>query len=178
METDPNWQTFCKHLNFVISILLKNCGWGGFSTFLRWRSRVFLNRTSLTPHQIFDAHLLENIDLSPSWVHFSVGFIKIMFWATWFYSLFAQIRLKRKNRCLFTLTNLYSHHFILKRYLFFAELAMSQHWSVIFCATGAWGGKPIGRVRVKTFGQKDNVESSRISDFAVNFFKRITLESV
>ena len=26
---------------------------------------------------------------------------------------------------------------------------MSQRWSAIFCATGAWGGKPIGRVRVK-----------------------------
>ena len=24
---------------------------------------------------------------------------------------------------------------------------MSQRWSAIFCATGAWGGKPIGHVR-------------------------------
>ena len=39
--------------------------------------------------------------------------------------------------------------FIWKRYLFSAELAMSQRWSAIFCATGAWWGKPIGRVRVK-----------------------------
>ena len=30
----------------------------------------------------------------------------------------------------------------------FAELAMSQRWSAILCATGAWGGEPIGRVRV------------------------------
>ena len=45
---------------------IKSCGWGGFSTFLRWRSRVFFNRTSLTPHQIFDARLLENTNLSPS----------------------------------------------------------------------------------------------------------------
>ena len=37
--------------------------------------------------------------------------------------------------------------FVQKRY-FFAKLAMSQRWSAIFCATGAWGGKPIGRVRV------------------------------
>ena len=35
----------------------------------------FLNRTSLTPPQIFDAHLLENTDLSSSRFHFSVGFI-------------------------------------------------------------------------------------------------------
>ena len=25
---------------------------------------------------------------------------------------------------------------------------MSQRWSAIFCATGVWGGKPVGRVRV------------------------------
>ena len=35
----------------------------------------FLNRTSLTPPQIFHAHLLENEDLSPSRFHFSVDFI-------------------------------------------------------------------------------------------------------
>ena len=29
--------------------------------------------------------------------------------------------------------------FIWKRYLFFAELAMSQRWCAIFCATSAWG---------------------------------------
>ena len=36
----------------------------------------FFNRTSLTPHQIFDAYLLETTDLSPSRFHFSteVGF--------------------------------------------------------------------------------------------------------
>ena len=26
---------------------------------------------------------------------------------------------------------------------------MTQRWSAIYCATGAWAGKPIGRVRVK-----------------------------
>ena len=35
----------------------------------------FLNRTSLTPSQIFDAHLLESTDLSTSRFHFSVVFI-------------------------------------------------------------------------------------------------------
>ena len=39
----------------------------------------FLNRTSLTPPQIFDPHLLENTDLSPSRFHFSVGFISRSF---------------------------------------------------------------------------------------------------
>ena len=37
---------------------------------------------------------------------------------------------------------------MLKKYLFFAELARNKRWSAIFCATGVWGGKPIGRVRV------------------------------
>ena len=31
---------------------------------------------------------------------------------------------------------------------FFDELAISKRWSAVFCATGAWGGKRIGRVRV------------------------------
>ena len=62
-------------LNPQAPVAQKNCGWGGFSTFPRWRSRVFLNRTSLTPHQIFDAHLLENTDLSSSTFHCSVSFI-------------------------------------------------------------------------------------------------------
>ena len=30
----------------------------------------------------------------------------------------------------------------------FTKLAMSVHSSALLCATGAWGGKPIGRVRV------------------------------
>ena len=55
--------------------LRRKFGWGGFSTFRRWRSRVFLNRTSLIPPQIFDAHLLESTNLSPSGIHFSVDFI-------------------------------------------------------------------------------------------------------
>ena len=33
--------------------LRKSFGWGGFSTFPRWRSRGFLNRTSLTPLTFF-----------------------------------------------------------------------------------------------------------------------------
>ena len=50
------------------------------------------------PPQIFDPHLLENTNFSPSSVQFSVGFyIKIMFWVRWFYSLFERMRLKRKN---------------------------------------------------------------------------------
>ena len=37
----------------------------------------YLNRTSLTPHHIFDTHLLETTDFSSSRFHFSVGFISI-----------------------------------------------------------------------------------------------------
>ena len=83
----------------------EHCGWGGLST--GEGVEFFLNRTSLTPPQIFDAQLLENADLSPSIFHFPVDFyIKIMFWVRWFYSLSERMRLKRKKRCLFTLTNL------------------------------------------------------------------------
>ena len=42
----------------------------------------FFNPTSLTPHQIFDAHLLETNDFSPFRFHFSVGFIP----TSWFES--------------------------------------------------------------------------------------------
>ena len=45
-------------------------------------SSFFLNRTSLNPHQIFDAHLLEKTDLGPSRFHFSLGFIS----RSWFES--------------------------------------------------------------------------------------------
>ena len=37
----------------------------------------FLKSDLTDPHQIFDAHLLVNTDLSPSRFHFSVGFISI-----------------------------------------------------------------------------------------------------
>ena len=92
-----------------------------------------------------------NYRFKPFQISFFSGFyIKIMFWVRWFYSLFERMRLKRK-RTMFIHTNqpLFTSFYI-KRYLFFAELAMSQRWSAIFCATGAWGGKPIGRVRVKS----------------------------
>ena len=52
------------------------------------------------------------------------------------------MRLKRK-RTIFIHTNqpLFTSFYI-KRYLFFAVLVMSQRWSAIFCATGAWGLTP------------------------------------
>ena len=89
------------------------------------------------PRQIFDAHLFKNTDLSHFRFHFPVSFyIKIMFWVRWLYSLFGRMRLKRRN-------DVYSHyptfnHIILyKKGTFFAESAMSQPWSAIFCATSA-----------------------------------------
>ena len=52
----------------------------GFVDVSKVKKSSFFNRTSLTPHQIFDAHLLENINFSNSSFHFSVGFyITIMF---------------------------------------------------------------------------------------------------
>ena len=63
----------------------ESCGWGGFSTFIRLRSRVLFKSDLTDPPQNFDAHLLGNTNLSPSSFHFSVGFyIMIMFWVRWF----------------------------------------------------------------------------------------------
>ena len=47
---------------------------GWFFDVLKVKESSFFNRTSLNPHQIFDAHLLETTDLSPSRYHFLVGF--------------------------------------------------------------------------------------------------------
>ena len=101
------------------------------------------------PHQIFDAHLLVKTNLCPSRFPFSVSFKWRLCFGQIVNSLFKRMGLKRK-RAMFIHTNQpLIKAFYIKRYSFSAELAMSQHWSVLFCATGAWGGKPIGRVRVK-----------------------------
>ena len=63
-----------------------------------------------------------------------------MFWVRWFYSLFER---DWRKKTMFIHTN---HplitSFYIKREPIVAELAMSLRWSAIFCATGAWGGKP------------------------------------
>ena len=49
----------------------------------------------------------------PFKISFFIGFYtKIMFGVRWFYSLFERMRLWSKKLCFFTLTNLYSYHFI------------------------------------------------------------------
>ena len=74
--------------------------------------RVFLNRTSLLPSDFFCASF-GKYRFKPFQISFFSGFyMKIMFWDRWFYSVFERMRLKRKKRCLFILTNLYSHHII------------------------------------------------------------------
>ena len=102
------WIIFFIHKLYIIqpsgARCAKSCGWGCLSTFPRWRSRVFLSDLT-DPHQIFDAHLLENTDLSPSRFNFSVGFISRSYlWVRWFYSLFERKGLKRKIT-MFILTN-------------------------------------------------------------------------
>ena len=84
---------------------------------MRWFFDVFKVKESsffksdLTdPPQIFDAHLLENTNLSLSSFHFSVSFyIKIMFWFRWFYSLFERMRSKRKTMFIHTIHNFLSN---------------------------------------------------------------------
>ena len=101
------------------------------------------------PPQIFDAHFLEKYRFEPFHIWFFSGFcIKIMFWVRWFYNLFKRMRLKRKRTMFIHTNKLLITSFYIKMYLFFAELAMSHRCSAIFCSTGVWGCKPIGRVRV------------------------------
>ena len=86
-----------------------------------------------------------------------------MFWVRWFYSLFERMRLKRK-RTMFIHTNQpLITSFYIKKVPIFAELAMSQRWSAIFCAEGVWGGKSIGRVRGNFFWIVN------LNDFLVRF---------
>ena len=59
------------------------------------------------------------------------------------------MRLKRKKTMFIHTNSLLITSFYIKKVPIFAELALSQRWSAIFCATGVWGGKPIGRVRVE-----------------------------
>ena len=48
----------------------------------------------------------------------------------------------------------------------FTKLAISIHCSATFCATGAWGGKPIGRVRVN---EKKIELFSIVFKFVINY---------
>ena len=125
---------------FILTLsYAKSCEWGGFSTFLRWRSRVFFKSDLTDPPQIFDAHLLENTDLSPSRFHFSVGFIsRSCFESDGFIAYSNEWDWREKTMFIHTNQPLITSFYI-KRCLFFAELAMSQRWSALFCATGAWG---------------------------------------
>ena len=102
-------------------------------------SSFFLNRTSLTLLQISDAHLFENTDFSPSRFHFSVGFITRSCFESDGLIAYSNVWDWREKRTIFIHINQrLITSFYIKRY-FFAELAMSQRWSVILCATGAWG---------------------------------------
>ena len=111
--------------------------------FRRFQGRgveFFFNRTSLTPPSDFWWASFGKYRFNPFQISFfSRFYIKIIFWVRWFYSLFERMRLKRK-RTMFIHTNQpLITSFYIKRYLFFAELGMSQHWSAVFCAAGAWG---------------------------------------
>ena len=111
-------------------------------------SRFF--KSDLTgPNQIIDAHLLETTDLSPSSFHFSVGFIsRSCFASDGFLAYSKEWDWREKTMFIQTNEPLITSFYV-KKVPIFAESAMIQRWSAIFCATGAWGGKPIGRVRVK-----------------------------
>ena len=62
--------------------------------------------------QIFDAYLLENTNLSPFSFPFSVNFISRLYFESYGLKLIRTIAIEEEKRCLFTLTNLYSRHFV------------------------------------------------------------------
>ena len=114
----------------------------------RWRSRVFLIGRHWPP-QIFDAHLLENTNLSPSSFHFSVGFyITIMFWVRWFYSLFERMRSRRKKMFIHTNHPLITSFYI-KKVPIFCRISDESALSRNPLRNGRVRGKPIGHLRVK-----------------------------
>ena len=76
-DSDGNFHTGLgkvKALNPQAPVAQKSADEVVFRRFQGEGVEFFLNRTSLNPRQIFDAHLLETTDLSPSRFHFSVGF--------------------------------------------------------------------------------------------------------
>ena len=88
---------------------------------MRWFfdvSKVKESSFSLTPSDFWWASL-EGTNVSPSSFNFPVG---------------------QEKKTMFIHTDQpLTTSFYIKKYLFFAELAISQRWSAIFCATGAWG---------------------------------------
>ena len=46
---------------------------------------------------------------------------------------------------------------------------MIQRWSAIFCATGVWGNKPIGRLRVKPL-KDDFVKQNVFLDIKITYY--------
>ena len=83
---------------------------------------------------------------------FSRFYIKIVFWVRWFKVYSHEWDWREKTVLSHTNQPLITSFYIQKLPIF-AELAMSQRLSAIFCATGVWGDKPIGRVRVKDVKQ-------------------------
>ena len=58
----------------------------------------------------------------------------------------------------------------IKKVPIFTELAMSQRWSAIFCETGGWGAKPIGRARVNEFLSQTHSSTAKFWFNRINWF--------
>ena len=100
----------------------------------------FLKSDLTDPPQIFDAHFS-----SPSRFHFSVGFISRSCFESEGFITYSNEWDWRDKKTMFIYTNqpLIRSFYIKKVPIFcrmtHSEWAMSQRWSAIFCATGAWG---------------------------------------
>ena len=95
----------------------------------------FLQSDLTDPPQIFDAHLLKNTNLSPSSFHFSMGFISRSCFESDGFIAYSNEWDWREKKTIFIHT------------MYFLELAMSQRWSAIFCATGVFGRNILVRRR-------------------------------
>ena len=100
---------FSKYNNMKLSLrrpLRRKFRMRWFFDISKVKESSFFKTVLTDPPQIFDAHLLENTDLSSSRFHFSVGFIsRSCFESDCFIAYPNEWDWREKERCLFTLTN-------------------------------------------------------------------------
>ena len=108
-----NWKTCLGFWNLTLILTLtcplrRKLRMRWFFDVSKVKESSFFFKSDLTdPPQIFDAHLLEITNFSPSGPEFRLSFFsgflyQNRFWVRWSYSFFERMRLKRKN-------DVYSH---------------------------------------------------------------------
>ena len=93
-----------------------------------------------------------------------------MFWVWWSYSLFEQVRLKRKKTMFIHTNQPLITSFYIKNVPIFCWISDESALIRNFCATGKWGGKTIRHVRVK-FCYIKSLANANIREFFRSFSK-------